>query len=60
MSGKFGKSDEHIQNLKIPNTTPSYSFIMAILVVEFSREGYKNWKDFWLKINCGSNEITKF
>ena len=41
MSGKFGKSDEHIQNLKIPNTTPSYSFIMAILVVEFSREGYK-------------------
>ena len=27
--------------------------IMAIPVVEFSREGYKIEKGVWLKINCG-------
>ena len=33
---------------------------MAILVVEFSREGYKIRKNFWLKVNCSQMKLLKF
>ena len=33
---------------------------MAIPVVEFSREGYKNKKRLWLKINCSQIKLLNF
>ena len=36
------------------------SHTMAFPVVEFSREGYKIRKLFWLKINCKQIKIIKF
>ena len=33
---------------------------MAVPVVEFSREGYKIRKVFWLKINCSQIKLPTF
>ena len=46
------------------NVSTSYEvsiiYIMVIRVVEFSREGYKIRKVFWLKINCIQMKLSNF
>ena len=55
-----------IRQLRIPNWPQFFElevvgmYNMALPVVEFSRQGYKIGKVFFIKINCSQMKLLKF